>query len=129
MTSPLRQRILAALDVESELFSVPEWDHMKIEIRGLDLASRGKVLRHTVGPDGNRYEDFWASIAVATVHDPDTGERIFDEADIPALVLKSAAVMERIGKNAIRISGINEDAVDTLGKVSSVTPSDAPSSS
>lgn len=129
MPSPLHDLILAADDIESELVSVPEWD-CEIELRGLDVASRSDVLKLGSALDGATvdFAKFWPIVVISTAHDPKTGERIFELTDLDALALKSAAVVERLGRIAIRISKLNPEAIDELGKASSTTPNGASSS-
>lgn len=129
MPSHLHDLILKADDIETELVHVPEWD-CDIEIRGLDVASRSNVLKLGATADGVTvdFAKFWPIVVISTAHDPGTGERIFELEDMDALVLKSAAVMERLGRIGIQVSKLNPEAIDELGKGSSNGQSDASSS-
>lgn len=127
MPSPLHDLILNSDDIDSEIVPVPEWNDVEIEIRGLDVASRSDVLKLGATTDGVTvdFKKFWPIVVISTVHDPKTGERIFELEDMEALQLKSAAVVERLGRIGIRISRLNPEAIDELGKGSSTTQNGA----
>lgn len=130
MPSPLHDLILNSDDIETELVTVPEWNDAEIEIRGLDVANRSNVLKMGSAADGFTvdFAKFWPIVVISTAHDPKTGEQIFSLDDLDALKLKSAAVVERLGRIGIRISRLNPEAVDELGKTSLKTQNGVSSS-
>jgi hypothetical protein len=66
---------------------------------------------------------FNVGILVGTSYDPESGAKLFTEADIPLLKQKSAAAVQRLVDAGTRLSGLTEDAVEVAGKDSSSTES------
>lgn len=129
MTSnPLRDKILAIQDLESEVVSIPQWEDVKIEVRGLTGTQRARVLKDAMGEQGMDVYRFYPEVVIASAHDPDSGEPIFDASDIDALNSKSGAALEILAQTAIRLSGLGPKAVDEAAKNSSRTLSDATTS-
>ena len=111
MPSELRNKILQADDLESEVVDVPQWG-VEVEIRSLSGRDRAALNRVATSGDGFDLERWYSEILIATVHDPETGERVFEKADAKALGGKSNAALERLAQTAMRISGMAATAVD-----------------
>jgi len=110
--STLRDAILNADDGTKELVDVPEWG-VTVEVRSMTGVQRAKFLTASVGDDGK--PDFartYPTLIIQTTFDPETGDRVFEDADRDALNEKSAAATERIAKAALRVSGLAEDSVE-----------------
>jgi len=120
----LRDQILASSDIQSALVDIPEWD-VTVEVRGMTAAARASLLqRAAVNGGGVDLTAMYPSLVIGCTFDPDTGERVFSEADFAAIGDKSGAAVERIAAEAMRLSGISEDARDELGNDLSATLSE-----
>ncbi len=130
----LRDDILEATDIPTEMVNVQEWD-CAVEVRGMSLAEREAVGQIAVSEmearekGGRSEKSFNAACAVASAFDPKTGERIFTEADIPALAQKSASAVMRVATVAQRLSGLSEESETAAGKDLPSTTGDGSSSS
>jgi len=107
----IRDIALNAKDVRTELVTVPEWDDVKIEVRGFTLGER-LAFYDRVADDGqvNR-ENFLPELVIASSFDPDSGQKVFEAADRDMLKTKSAAALERLTTVATRLSGMSDDDV------------------
>jgi hypothetical protein len=116
-----RSKILNATDLETEMVDVPEWD-VKVEVRGMTVAERLKFAQ--TATDAPR-EHFYSYMLIATCHDPDTGEPLFELADRDALSAKASKPVERLVEAAQRTSGMGTQQEDEyeLGKVEVSTDS------
>ncbi len=106
----LRDKILSANDIESEVIPVPEWD-CSVEVRGMTVAQRDKVVSA-----GSELKAIYKEIIINLLYDPETGEQIFDEKDGDAILGKSGVVIERLAKKASELSGISDTAVTDAEK-------------
>ncbi len=109
----LKDKILAAQDLDAEMLEIPEWDVI-IEVRSPTAGDRARLLTQFVNPDSGVVENdkMQAAVAVMCCFDPESGERLFDEDDIPALMAKAARPVERIFRVGNRLSGLTEDVID-----------------
>ena len=126
----LRDKILAIEnDTPSELVKVPEWS-VEVLVRGFSLGAKDDFLASILDPETKEanLRAFSSGILVGTAFDPETGERLFSESDIPILKQKSAAAVQRLVDVGTRLSGLTEDAVEIAAKKSSSTTKDEPNS-
>ena len=111
--SDLRSQILNVDDSQVEQVTVPEWGGVTLEIRGLSGKQRAGYFEAafdlTTGTAN--FERLYPDLIIASAHDPETGERVFEATDRDVLNTKSAAALERVGKVAARLSGLDKDAV------------------
>jgi len=125
----LREQILNAQDITSEQVTIPEWGGAAIDVRGMTGTARNRFLEqsfdHKTGKP--RFDRMYPEIIIQCCFDPETGERIFSPADRDALNGKAAAATERVAKVAMRLSGLDEGAVEA-GKADSSEESDEPTS-
>ena len=99
-----KEEILAADDLPVEVVPTPEWGG-SVKVRGMSAEERLMYVEWTKGPDGKTDTEkatFYAIILGVI-------EPKFSEADIPALKKKSAAVLERISRVWLKLSGIGEE--------------------
>ncbi len=126
----LRDKILAIEnDTPSELVKVPEWG-VEILVRGFSLGAKDDFLASILDIKTNEpnLKAFNAGILIGTAFDPESGERLFTENDIPVLKQKSAAAVARIVEVGQKLSGLDAEAVDIAAKKSSSTTKDERSS-
>lgn len=129
----LRDQILAADDLQRRRVDVAAWG-VTIEVR--ELSVRGRLLWREAGftKTGERYEardddTLTMALLVACCFDPDTGQRIFGEADIEALREKREDVLSDLIAAALDLNGLRaESSLDTVD-FTSAAPSSAQSSS
>ena len=118
--SNIRESILEAKDIDSEVVTVPEWGDVVIELRGMTAGERANISEKSVTESGGlNVTLFWPTLLVNTCYDPDTGERVFEESDIEVLLGKAATVVERLATDAMRLSGMSSDSESQAGKDSS----------
>ncbi len=118
-----RERILNANDIQSEMVSVPEWD-TELKIVGMTGEERARWLQAAMetSKDGTvktNLEKIYPDLLITCARDPETGEKVFEVSDRDALNQKSGAILERIAQIAVKISGLNPDAMEIAKKNSS----------
>lgn len=110
MAGELRKTILEADDIAAENIEVEEWG-ITIQVRGMSGKERAKLLKGaTTGGEVNM-EKWFPDLLIATVHDPETGEKVFEPADRDALNAKSGSAIAAIADVAARLSGLGETDV------------------
>lgn len=119
--------ILGMDDIPTEEVIVPEWKNRKVLISGLTAAGRNAYQASLSEIKGNtrkvKLEHSTAKLLVRTIVDANR-QPIFHESDIIRLGTKSAAVLERLAKVAVRLSGMDEEANAELVKNSDAAQSD-----
>lgn len=106
----LRGKILAANDATSELVEVPEWG-VTVEVRSITAKERALLLNDAANNQGKvDLSKIYPDMVIAATFDPDTGERVFSEADKDEISGKNGKAVERIADVAGRLSGMNGDA-------------------
>lgn len=113
----LRDKILAADDIQSEMVEVPEWD-CTLEVRGMNGADRSRILELAAGADDGKISvgSMYVETVIAATYDPETGERVFTDADRDVLMSKSAAAIDRIAQVGMRLSAMSSEAQDEAKK-------------
>lgn len=111
----LRDQILATDDIQSELLDVPEWD-VTVEVRGMNGADRARIIERASSEGGIGAGSMYAETVVMSCYDPETGERVFGDGDLDALMGKSASAIDRIAIVAMRLSGMDQEAQDEAGR-------------
>lgn len=112
----LREKILNAKDIKSEKVKIPEWD-VTVEVRGLTGKQRARLLQDAIGEDGKPdLERIYPELVILSTYDPETGEQVFQPADRDALIEKSGAALEKIAQVAMRLSGLQPDALKEAEK-------------
>ena len=96
----LRDTILTADDLGSEIVDVPEWG-VQVLVKGMDGIQRSQIQKLATSESDTAN----AQILVLVARDPDTEDLIFDKADVDALSGKSGKAVEDVVLAAIRMSG------------------------
>lgn len=112
----LRDQILAADDLPTEVVETPEWGPSgvpSVVVRGLSGHDRDQYEQSLVmtGADGRtrakpNLENMRAGFVALVIVDPETKERAFKPTDVKELGKKSAEVLDRIWNVGRRISGM-----------------------
>lgn len=110
--SDLRSKILAANDIRAELVEIPEWD-VTVEVRSMTAADRARIIELAAAEDGRvGVGAMYMETVLVSVYDPESGERLFSDADRDAIMGKSAAAIDRLATIGMRLSGIDAEAQD-----------------
>ena len=115
------ESILAAEDFKYAEVECPEWGGI-VRVRSLSGGQRAQITQRV---NDKQLDELDELLAVMACVDED-GSRIFTNKDIVSLKKKSAAVVTRIAKKVLEISGIGNEAgeVDEAKKNSELTASD-----
>lgn len=112
----LRDRILAAEDIQTRRVVVPQWE-VEVELRTLSALERTRLIKTCTDGEGNvDLEKMYPMLVIAACFDPETGGKVFDVSDFDQIADKSAAAIEFVARNAMELSGMNANAVDAEGK-------------
>lgn len=126
----VRDKILAIQDdTPSELVEIPEWG-VTVLVRGFSLGAKDDFLASILDAETKKtnLKAFNVGVLIGTAYDPETGAKLFSEADIPLLKEKSAAAVQRLVDVGTRLSGLTDEAVEVAAKKSSSTEKDELSS-
>lgn len=107
----LREQILNAKDIPAESVDVPEWG-VTVEVRGLDGNARAAWLEAAFDQETGKpnFKAASPALIIQCAYDPESGERVFEEADREILNTKAAVAVERIAKVALRLNGLDDEA-------------------
>lgn len=122
----IRDKILAVSDdTPSEVVEIPEWG-VSVLVKGFSLGAKDDFLTAVYNPETKKSDirAFNSGVLIGTAYDPDTGEKLFTEDDIPVLKQKSASAVQKIVDVGARLSGLTDDAVEVAGKKYSSTESE-----
>lgn len=122
----IRDKILAVTnDTPSELIHIEEWG-VDVLVRGFSLGAKDDFLTSVYNPETKKSDikAFTVGVLIGTAYDPESGDKLFTEADIPILKQKSAAAVQTIVDVGSKLSGLTDDAIEVAGKKSSSTTSE-----
>lgn len=114
MTLLSKLAILSAQDCKHELLDVPEWGGA-VKIRAMTGAERD-AFRVQISDAGDKNVGLFEAALLALTLADENGNRLFELADIEALRAKSAAVLDRVAKAAMKINGMADDSVEDAEK-------------
>ena len=139
----LREEIRGMEDLTKELVTIPMWNDMKIEMRSMRGMDRVVIFTKTGGKkkktDKDPFmekppkdavdveadwdpEEVFPLLVVRSAYDPETGDRVFEDADVDWLVEKSADAFEILINSALKVNGMTKDAVKEAEGNSLETP-------
>ena len=105
----LRERILAADDLGSEVVEIEEWEEWlkgdKLHVRGLTAGEVEEIGREV---NEGSLENIMARLAVKVTTNGD-GKRVFTDDDAEALGGKNPSAVRKLFDAAQRISGLGEE--------------------
>lgn len=106
----LREKILSLDDLHKQTVKIPEWG-VTLEVRTIDAGQRARLLMDVMDEKGRPdLEKMQPAMVIAACFDPETGERVFEEADSEVLNHKNGAVIDRLVQVAMKLSGMHEGA-------------------
>ena len=107
-----KSAILSADDFKYATVPCPEWGG-DIRVRGLTAAEQAKIARMV---NESRTDDIAVVMTIMACVDED-GERIFDSSDKELLKARSYAVMDRIAKKILELTGSGDaDSIEDARK-------------
>jgi len=126
----LRDKILAAEDIPSELVEIPEWG-VELLVKGMTAGDRLMLMQNAYDQVTQQVNMaiVYPDVVVACAYDPENGELIFSDSDKSELMKKASAAIERLAGVGLRLSGIGQTEQDAAGKDSSNIPNGDSSSS
>lgn len=106
-------------DTQVEIVPITAWK-IEVEVRGMSLVERQNYLtalfKARAEEDQETLNRLDAEIVVECTYDPEDGSKVFTEAHIPMLMGKSAAVVAILSFKAQKLSGLDANAEERLGK-------------
>lgn len=110
----LRERILAADDIPTELVDLPEvWGGGQVLVKGLSAGELSDFVTRFASRPAKEQN---MQLLIATVRDPESGKPLFEQADRDGLMSKSGQQVMRLTRVAQRLAGLvaDEGAVEDL---------------
>jgi len=125
----LRDKIMAAEDIPSEVVNVPEWS-VEVLVKGMSAGERLRLMSNAFDMNTQQVNMsiVYPDVLVACTFDPESGDAVFTEQDKTAILAKSSAAVERVANVGLKLSGIGKDEQDEAGKSFSETQSEDSSS-
>lgn len=117
----LAKAILDSDDLRISKVTINEWkdssgNPVTIGIRVMRVEERDAYEREWIGKREQGVENFRSKYLAKCLCHPETGERLFTDADVAALAKKSAAVVSRLFELATSHNAMTEADVETLAK-------------
>ena len=109
-----RDAILGAKDAYREIVPVDEWGG-SVCIRAMSGAERDEFRAAIEGMETSLVGKFEAPLLALTLVDEE-GKRLFSIDDVEALRAKSATVLDRLARIALRVNGMSEEAQEEAAK-------------
>lgn len=113
----LREKILAAEDIQTDIVKVKEWGNIEIRVMSLNVKERGQVreaAKTAINPDGSLAvfdaDELEVAALIAGAKDPKTGKPIFAKEDGPLLLKKNAKAVDQVALRILELSGMTPEA-------------------
>lgn len=114
----ISDRIRNANDTDSEEYEIPEWG-VTVLLVTMSAKQRAEIYKamSAAGEGEVPLEEFWRGILLGCVRDPEDRSPVFTEEDVDwVLAEKNPDVISRLSDAALRVSGMDAEAQDRLGK-------------
>lgn len=121
----LRDKIMTANDIPSEVVKVPEWG-VEVLVKGMSAGERINLMQSAFDQATQQVNMsiVYPDVLVACTFDPQSDEPVFTAEDKTAILAKSSAAVERLANVGLRLSGIGKEEQDEAGKSFSTTQND-----
>ena len=106
-----KSSVLSADDFRYAVVPCPEWGG-DMRVRGLTAAEQAMISKKV---NAKQTDDIAVVVAIMGCVD-DNGERFFDQSDRDTLKTKSYAVLDRLAKKILELSGNGEDGIEASRK-------------
>lgn len=117
--------VAASDDIESEDVPVAQWQNITLRLKSMDLLHRGAYLERMIKAreeeDDQGLAQIQAELVVHCAFDPEDDSLAFTAGDIPMLLTKHGGIVGMLASKASRLSGLDAEAEERLGKGSSVS--------
>ena len=126
----LRDKILAAQDIPTEVVTIPEWG-VDVLVRGMSAGDRITLMQNAFDQTTQQVNMniVYPDVVISCTFDPASDQAIFTDEDKSAILAKSSAAVERLANVGLRLSGIGKDEQDAAGKDSSKSQNEDSSTS
>jgi hypothetical protein len=112
------------MELKTEDIEIPELEET-IRLRELTGTERDRYEGEIVGDGTTRnFENVRAGMVARSIIDPETGERVFHDADIPVIGKWPASVLDKLFTVCQRLSGLRGEDLEDLRKNSGGDPSE-----
>lgn len=112
----LRDKILNAKDIKTELVVIEEWD-TTVEVKSLTAKKRARIIGEAMDGKGKMdFEKLYPDLVISSTYDPETHEPVFQMADRDALNEKSGGALEKIAQVVLKLSGLDKESVQIAEK-------------
>lgn len=113
-----REQILEADDIRTIELDVPEWLGGTLVLRELSGEERDLFESSTIEQRGKNVHvnlhNARARLAALSIIDPETGKKMFSQADVAKLAKKSGSALQRVFDAAMDLSKISADDLEEL---------------
>lgn len=110
-----KSAIFAAIDAKTEDVEVPEWGG-SVRVKAMTGEERDEWLAMVKDKEGKPIEQkSMAKLVMMSVVD-EGNKRIFGHGDLDMLNKKSAAILDRIGKVALKLAQLDEQDIEIASK-------------
>lgn len=114
----LREKILNAKDIRTEIVKIEEWD-VEVEVKSLTGKMRAKIIGSAMDDKGKMdFEKLYPDLVIYSAYDPATHEPIFQPTDRNILNEKNGGALEKIAQVTLRLSGLDKESVQLAKKKS-----------
>lgn len=122
----IRAAILGSDDLPREPADVPwELGGDKLYVRSLSADEKDAYVARTMPSGEFRWTEHLTAALLVNVIVTEDGDRVFADNDIAALGRKDAGTLSRLFKQAMRLSGMDEEAVQEIEQGFTQAQSDA----
>lgn len=123
LSKETKSAILGAARLKTETVAVPEWgDGVTVIVSELSGLARDAFHARKDMNKSVPISESQADLLIATIVD-ESGALVFDESDIAALRAQSIGAIDRLVAVAVRLNGMQANAVEEVVKNSEAAPS------
>jgi len=113
----LAEKILAQNDLPQREVTVALWKNQKFIVKGMTGKERFDLIKKCSDSDGEIDGEKMTALSVAfCVKNPDTGDRVFTDAQSVELMGKSAAALQDLMDATNSLNGLGEMATEDIEK-------------
>jgi hypothetical protein len=120
----IRSAALSATAEVADTVTVPEWGGVTVGFKSPTVAERARLLTRYQNDETGQVDQsiLQVLVVIMTVCDPETGEAVFAESDLDALLASPAGPVGRLFLRGFKLTGLSSDAVDEGKDDSSASP-------